>query len=250
MFLFILGKTITRFNWICHAFVLMDNHYHLLIETIDANLGRGMQHLNSVFTQWHNAEHETVGHLFQGRYKAFIVEDGSYFREVARYIVLNPVRAKIVAAPGDYLWSSYRATAGFEAPRRWLTTKNILLMFSDYIDACEAYRKFVDDGGQQPSPFLQSTGMILGSEQYVTDLKVWLGGPIEGDFTSSERLEGRPALVDIFDGITDIAERDVAINLCVFGFGYSGAEVGRFLGLDRSMVSKILKKSNNSTFSA
>ncbi len=111
-FLELLGKTIEHFHWACHAFCLMVNHYHLLIETPEANLSKGMHHLNASFCQAHNKRHDTVGHLFQGRFKSIVVDRESYLLELARYVVLNPVRAGMVARPEEWPWSSYRATAG------------------------------------------------------------------------------------------------------------------------------------------
>ena len=89
----------------------MDNHYHLLVETPDGNLSKGMRQLNGVYTQRFNRKHKRVGHVFQGRYKAIIVQKNSYLAELARYIVLNPVRAEMVRSARDWPWSSYRATA-------------------------------------------------------------------------------------------------------------------------------------------
>ena len=111
-FLDLLGRTVSRFNWACHAFCLMGNHYHLMIETPDANISKGMHHLNCSFSQAHHKRYDTVGHLFQGRFKAIVVDRESYLLELARYVVLNPVRAGLVANPEDWPWSSYRAMVG------------------------------------------------------------------------------------------------------------------------------------------
>jgi len=116
IFLGVLSSVCERFNWCVHAYCLMDNHYHLLIETPDANLSKGMRQLNGVFTQSFNRKHKRVGHVFQGRYKAIIVQKESYLLELARYIVLNPVRAGMVRSAKDWPWSSYRKTAGFIRP--------------------------------------------------------------------------------------------------------------------------------------
>ena len=89
-FLDVLASTCERFNWICHAYCLMTNHYHLLVETPDANLSKGMHQLNGVYTQYVNRRHGRVGHLFQGRFKGILVERDSYLLELARYVVLNP----------------------------------------------------------------------------------------------------------------------------------------------------------------
>ena len=92
LFLELLGKEVKQQRWVCYAYCLMDNHYHLLIETPEANLVSGMRRLNGVYTQAFNRRHQRVGHVFQGRYKSILVDKDSYLQELCRYIVLNPVR--------------------------------------------------------------------------------------------------------------------------------------------------------------
>jgi putative transposase len=108
----ILEEVVARFNWVCHAYCLMDNHYHLLIETPDGNLSGGMRQLNGVYTQRFNIRHYRAGHIYQGRFKSILVEKQSHLLELCRYVVLNPVRANMAKHPGNYRWSSYKATAG------------------------------------------------------------------------------------------------------------------------------------------
>ena len=118
-FLATLSAAVERFNWICHAYCLMGNHYHLMVETPDGNVSAGMRHLNGVYTQRFNRRHGRVGHVFQGRFKAIVVERESYLLELCRYVVLNPVRAAMVKRVERYPWSSYRATAGqCDVPRK------------------------------------------------------------------------------------------------------------------------------------
>ena len=119
-----------RYNWICHAHCLMSNHYHLLIETLDGNLSYGMRQLNGIFTQLVNRCHGRTGHLFQGRYKAILIQKDSHILEVCRYVVLNPVRAKLIKKSEDHPWSSYMGTAGKAKPHPCLTTSWILSQFS------------------------------------------------------------------------------------------------------------------------
>ena len=105
-----LGDAHERHGWLCHAYCLMPNHYHLLLGTPEANLSQGMRQLNGLYTQRFNRRHDRVGHVFQGRFKGILVERGAHLLELARYIVLNPVRAGIVACAEAYRWSSLRAT--------------------------------------------------------------------------------------------------------------------------------------------
>ena len=118
----ILGKVCERFNWRCHAYCLMDNHYHFVIETLEGNLSKGMRQLNGVYTQYFNRQYDRVGHVFQGRYKAILIEKETYLLELIRYVVLNPVRAKMVDRVEDWPWSSYHAMLGKEEFLPWLDT--------------------------------------------------------------------------------------------------------------------------------
>jgi putative transposase len=106
MFLTFLGQAVKRFGWSVTAWVLMSNHYHLVVQTPEANLSRGMHWINGTYAAWFNRRHDRSGHLFQGRFHGVLVEKETYLRELLRYVVLNPVRAKMVARPEDYRWSS------------------------------------------------------------------------------------------------------------------------------------------------
>ncbi len=130
LFMDTLSAVVKRYNWLCHAYCLMDNHYHLMIETPDPNLSMGMRHLNGIYTQRYNRRHKRPGHLFQGRFKAILVEKENYLLELCRYVVLNPVRARMLETPEQWAWSSYRATAGFDIKIDCLTTEWIVDLFS------------------------------------------------------------------------------------------------------------------------
>jgi len=156
-FLSILAEGCVAYNWICHAYCLMDNHYHLLIETPDANLSKGMRQLNGRYTQSFNRAHNCVGHVFQGRYKAILVEKDSYLLELSRYIVLNPVRVGMVRTTSDWPWSSYRATVGEQVKPK--------------MKAIEAYKQFVNAGKDQTSPWDKLKNQIfLGDEKFAESM--------------------------------------------------------------------------------
>ena len=164
-FLDLLGKEVKQQGWVCYAYCLMDNHYHLMIETPEPNLVRGMRRLNGVYTQAFNRRHNKVGHVFQGRYKAIVVDKENYLLELCRYVVLNPVRAKVVERPEDWRYSSYRATAGMIAPPEWLAAEKLLSFF----DGQRAnYRKFVSEGIGKASVWEDLKGQIyLGNDAFL-----------------------------------------------------------------------------------
>lgn len=167
------GAVCARFNWVCHAWCQMTNHYHILVETPEANLAQGMRQLNGVYTQQFNRTHAHAGHVFQGRYKAILVERDSYLLELARYVVLNPLRAKMVKRLELWRWSSYLATCGQEASPVWLQPDWILAQFGQRRSSAIAkYVSFVHEGARLPSVWAQLQGQIyLGSEDFVRKMQ-------------------------------------------------------------------------------
>jgi len=173
-FLSILGRTVGLFRWSLHAFVLMRNHYHLLLETPEPTLSRGMRQLNGLYTQAFNRRHRRPGHVFQGRFKSILVEKDAHLLELCRYLVLNPVRAKAAKSARDFPWSSFRATAGLAPAPRWLETDWTLRQFGTRKAAAqEAFRRFVADGaGAAYEPWKELRGQIyLGSDDFLADLE-------------------------------------------------------------------------------
>lgn len=142
----------------------MTNHYHVVVETVEGNLAKGMRQLNGVYTQYINRSHQRVGHGFQGRYKAVLVEKDAYLLELARYVVLNPVRAGMVAQAEDWPWSSYRTVIGREPAPPWLAVG-----FGPTRSKARAnYTDFVRAGVGLPSIWADLTGQIyLGGAQFV-----------------------------------------------------------------------------------
>lgn len=154
-FLAFLAETVIRFGRHLYSWVLMTNHFHLEVETPEANLSRGMHWLNGRYAQWFNPRHGRCGHLFQRRFEAKLIEGESYLLEVAGYIVLNPVRAGMVDRPEAYRWSSYRATVGLEAVPPWLRRLRwgqVSFRFTDFLGAA------VYAGDPAPDPLLEAGG--------------------------------------------------------------------------------------------
>jgi putative transposase len=130
----------------------MDNHFHLVVETPEANLSNAMRQLNGVYTPAFNHRHDRVGHVLQGRFKAIVVDRDSYLLELCRYVVLNPVRAKTTRKPDTYPWSSYQTTAGLAPTPAFLTVDWLLSQFGRQRPAAQRkYRAFVAEGlGRNP----------------------------------------------------------------------------------------------------
>jgi putative transposase len=165
----VLGRVCSRFNWRCHACCEMTNHYHFVVETWEANLSKGMRQLNGVYTQQVNRRHALVGDLFQGRFKAILVEHDAYLLELARYVVLNPVRAGMVSDASAWPWSSYRAMVGREPVPPWLETDWVLGQFgSERRSAQAGYTRFVGEGMGQGSIWGQLRHQVLlGSDGFI-----------------------------------------------------------------------------------
>jgi REP element-mobilizing transposase RayT len=151
LFLAILGDVVKRFEWRCHAYCLMTNHYHLALTTPEANIGAGMHRLNGLYAQAFNRVHGFKGHLFEERYWSGLVETEEHVMNLMRYVVLNPVRAGMCALPHQWAWSSYRATAGLDAPPPYLDV-GWLARWAGRETPQVVYRSYVLEGLERPGP--------------------------------------------------------------------------------------------------
>ena len=246
-FLDVLASTCERFNWICHAYCLMTNHYHLLVETPDANLSKGMHQLNGVYTQYVNRRHGRVGHLFQGRFKGILVERDSYLLELARYVVLNPVRAGIAQTPAEWPWSSYRATAGEESAPAFLATDWLLRAFAETReDAVAAYRRFVADGIGAASPWLELKGQVyLGSEPFVERMQALIDPkrPLQDIPKRQRRALANP--LDYY--ASRYADRDRALVDAYRTGAYSMQTIAEHFGASRMTVSRAVNHNEHAS---
>lgn len=237
-FLGILGQVVDRFGWLCHAYCLMPNHYHLLVETPQPNLSRGMRQLNGLYTQAINRRHRRVGHVFQGRFKAILVEKDAHLLELCRYVVLNPVRARLVSQPRQWRWSSYRATANEADEPTWLSTDWILRQFgSPRATAAARYRDFVREGMGADSPWEQLQGQIyFGSEEFVATHQP---NRLLREIPRRQTQALRPSLMKLFQGKRD---RPRAIADAYRRHGYRLVEIAAHLGVHYATVSRHLKQ--------
>jgi hypothetical protein len=211
----------------------MTNHYHLLVETVDPTLSRGMRQLNGVYTQEFNRRHRRTGHVLQGRFKAILVERDAYLLELARYVVLNPVRAKMVRTAKDWPWSSYRATAGFEIDPSFLATDWILEQFgASKAKAQAAYRKFVL-AGRGATVWENLRGQIyLGSDEFIEQHAS--AGSSMNEIPRVQRLIGRPPLNATVNDVDDAA----SIARAYVEHGYTLQEIAAHLGVHYATISR------------
>jgi len=247
-FLEVLSETVTRYGWICHGYCLMSNHFHLLAETPSANLARGMQFLNGVYTQKFNRHHRRFGHVLQGRYKAVLVEKESHLLELARYVVLNPVRAGFARSARDWAWSSYRATSGQGEEPDFLSVDWILSHFdTQRARAVRAYRKFVRQGRGIDVWQSLRAGSLLGSDDFVEGMRPrLLEAPLDQNVLRRERDAARPSLEEHFSGMADKADRNQRIHEAVRSYHYKLREVAAHLGLHFSTISVIARAHDSS----
>jgi len=222
----------------------MTNHYHLVIETPNANLSRGMRHINGVFTQRINRLNKRSGHLFQGRFKCILVQKESHLLELARYVVLNPVRAKMVRSAKDWKWSSYRATSGQAEIPGFLAVEWILSQFDrDLSRARKTYRRFVRQGrGIEIWKELRH-GNVLGTESFDEELQPLLEAwRSRIEIPRAERLAARPSLDELFADVHNKLMRNERIHGAMRIHEYTLKELSEHLGLHYSTISVIAKQ--------
>jgi putative transposase len=241
------GETCERYGWICYSYCLMSNHYHIVIETPDANLSKGMRHLNGVYTQRFNKKYNRVGHVYQGRYKSILVDKDSYLMELCRYTVLNPVRAGMVNDPMDYSWSSYHDTIGKRKGNSWLDTDEMLLYFGKKRkQAVESYIEFVSSGVQERKSiwenlnlqvYLGGEGFIKGIQDNYEDEEISHEIP-KSQRTSIEEIRQRPSIQEITVGY----ERDEGMLKAYLSGYFTQREIAEYYGVHYVTVSRIINK--------
>lgn len=237
-FLNLLEQVCDDRHWRCHAYCLMSNHYHLLIETIQPTLSKGMRALNGEYAQKFNKVHSRVGHLFQGRYKAILVQKESHLLELARYIVLNPIRANMVPQAHDWPWSSYCATAGVVQAKSFLETDWILAQFGQTRQtAIRKYIQFVAAGVGVESPWRQLKNQVyLGSDEFIVQaLQHAERKPSLKEIPRLQKLAPPKPLVYYQK---TYAQRNEAIVHAYLTGHYSLTAVGDYFGVGRSTVAR------------
>ena len=246
-FLDVVSMVAERFQWLCHAYCLMENHYHLLIETPNANLSKGMRELNGVYTQGFNQRYRRVGHLFQGRYKAVIVEKDNHLLSLCRYVVLNPVRVGLIKRPEHWRWSSYRAMIGLGKRPSFLMIDWVLSQFGGRKRvAMEKYRRFVMERIDKESPWETLKGQIFfGTDEFIKQLSGLLDEKESiKEVPRVQRYVARPPLRELFKGKKgeERTAEDRAIYDAYVRYGYTMKEIADHLGFHYATISRAIKR--------
>jgi putative transposase len=253
-FLSYLESATERYGAVIHVYCLMNNHYHLMVETPRGNLSQIMKHINSSYTTYYNVKRKRVGHLLQGRYKAIIVDADEYAKELSRYIHLNPVRVGIVEKPEEYRWSSCRSYTGDTAVSAWLSTDFILGYFGKKKETAQKkYHQFVSDlmSHKYSSPLLATVAStILGNVDFVCEIqdRHLSKRKADRDLPALRELTGKLVPKDIEKAVRKacLADERLATKTAIFlCHRYSGAklkEIGALFQLSESGVTQASRR--------
>ena len=244
-FLQILTESKKKYNFLCHTYCLMDNHYHLLLETLDGRLSQIMRQINGVYTQYYNRKRNRRGHLLQGRYKGILIQKDSHLLEVCRYTVLNPVRSGMVKSPELWKWSSYSELAGISKISNYLDKEWIAGCFGKTKKKSEkAYQQFVLEGIGDETIWTSLIGQcLLGTEDFIAEMIDYAKGYREiPEISKEQKFFNRPKLEELFlkEIMIDLKKRNEFIYQSVYEYGYKQKEVADFLGLYFTSVSRII----------
>lgn len=247
-FLSYLESASTRYKATLHAYCLMTNHYHLLLETPEGNLPEIMRHINGAYTNYFNTKRKRAGHLFQGRYKAILIEADEYLMELSRYIHLNPVRAGMTLKPEEHPWSSYNCYIGAQPVPHWLHTDVMKEHFGD----SNKYRQFVEGmlTRDYQSPLQGIVGStLLGSEPFIQEIMaIHLDGKqIERDIPAIRELSKIRKIEMIVENVREVfGDRKLAQKAGIYlAHRYSGArlrEVGAYFGKKDSAIAQTTRR--------
>lgn len=241
LWLAMLGVVCRRSNFVIHAYCQMVNHYHLMVETVDGNLSDGMRHLNAFYSQEINKRHGMVGHLFQGRYKAILVEKDSYLLELSRYVILNPVRAGLVGEPGAWKWSSYRSMMGKELPPAWLDTDWLLARFAkERCVAIDRYGRFVLEGIDKESPLKHAQHqVILGTDAFIQQHSSRLR---DANLASIVKDQRRLSALSLHEYEKMHPHRDRAIAVAYKTTAFTMRDIAQHFGVSTQTVSRAVHR--------
>ena len=253
-FLEYLESAVQRYDAIVHVYCLMENHYHLLLETPSGNLQQIMRHINGAYTTYFNMKRSRSGHLFQGRYKAILVEKDEYAKELSRYIHLNPVRAKLVEKPEEYDWSSFKFYIGKEKPVEWLYTDFILGYFGKKVSTAQkGYKEFVRAliykiYANPLDDVVSST--LLGRPDFIAFIKNQFlsGKKPDKELPALKELVKKLTMQDILDEVEsafteeEVFTRNIKMYFCHKYTGEKLSDIGKQFGIGQSGVSQTYRR--------
>jgi len=256
-----LARVVEEMRFVVHAYCLMTNHYHMLIETPVANLAAGMHRLNARYSQAFNFRHGRTGHLLESRYKALVIEKESYLLELSRYVVLNPVRAGLVRSAGAWRWSNFRATYGETERPAFLEIDWTLGCFgTKRARAREAYRRFVSEGKSAADPIDKADGQaFLGSPAFLDEMKRRLdeGAALSAEIPRAQRQAVFLSLAQISDAVAEEygipreslraawsrgEHRAIVAYLARKLTGLPATRIAEFLGVSGGRVSQLVRQ--------
>ena len=248
-FLAVLGLGLERFGAQVLAYCLMTNHYHLVLVTPAGGLSQLMRHVNGVYTQDFNRRHGLVGHLFQGRFKAILVDTDAYLAAVCRYVELNPVRAGIVAAASDWAWSSYSAHVGAATAPAWLDVARLhefvmagaLTTAADHAAAAAAYAELVAAAqvGSLWDKALQQQ-IFLGDDAFIARMQALAAAPLLG--SQQIPLPQRSMPVTLAEWLERCETREEALMMAHRKSGLSMSAMATEIGLSATRVGQLIRR--------
>jgi putative transposase len=236
----VLGLVCERFHFVVHAYCQMTNHYHVMIETVEGNLAQGMRQLNGIYSQRLNRRHTQVGHVFQGRYHAVLVQKEAHLLELARYIALNPVRAGIVECHDQWRWSSYHAMLNSRIAPVWLDTEWLLGQFGHGQEAVDAFVKFVVAGVGGDNPLRRMRyQLLLGDDNFFARHRQPRSPAALVAVSKSQR---RITALTLPQYEANFTPREVAMARAYRSTAFSMAEIGAHFGVSAKTVSRAVRR--------
>ena len=245
----VVAQALSRFDAEALSYCLMGNHYHFVLHTRQANLSLLMRHINGVYTQTFNRRHDKVGHLFQGRFKAILVDRDAYLLEVCRYVDLNPVRARLVSKPEAWAWSSYRTHVGQTPAPDWLDTEGLhgyllgrpVRSAADRRRAADRYARLVasvPDASLWDSTLRQQ--IYLGDEAFVERMQA-LAEPRNSTDNDIPKIQRRKSRT-LAQWMQSCENREQALYNAHTQSAMTMSAIARELGLSVSRVSRLIAR--------
>lgn len=243
VFLSLLESVVNQFHWTLHGYVLLQDHFHLLVEVPQANLSRGMRQLNGVYTQHYNRLHKRTGVLFRGRFSSILFEKETYLSRLYRHMVLNPLRQKECTSLDRFKWSSHRQITGAARVHAFVSIEDILSDFGKRLDSCQKkYKAFVRAGVNESSPIEEKRHQILlGSDKFICQVQPLLN-KVKNTKRKAKAVVRKKSLSSLFSEVEILTrlERNMVIVKAHLEHQYTLAEIGDHLGLHYTTVSKVI----------